>query len=397
MDDLISGDKTVAGAQHLKQTSQSIFRAGNFELHKWHSNVPSLEQRTPHEETIKERPTTHPNENQSYAKDQLGVKQGETKLLGVPWDKREDAIQTSFPDPITKATKREVLGKIAKIYDPLGLASPITLEGKFLYREVCEARIPWDQELPLELEIRWQGLGKSLTDKVEVGRSIAQHQEEITSINLHAFGDASSQGVSAAVYAVTYQPTGASQGLVTAKSRLAKKGLTIPRLELVSGHMAANVVDNGKEALQGFPVESVYCWLDSSVPLHWIKRSGDYKQFVSNRVRKIQEKKCIQWRHVGTKENPADLGSQGGRITNCSDLWWHGPTWLPFPESWPADIVTTPTKESQTEAKIIREVLGVTVKTDDYLDLVMRKYDLWKAIRICSWVARFTRNCRAKR
>ena len=131
MDDLISGDKTVAGAQHLKQTSQSIFRAGKFDLHKWHFNAPSLEQPTPHEETIEERPTSHQNENQSYAKDQLSVKQGETKLLGVPWDKRKDTIQTSFTDPITKATKREVLGKIAKIYDPLGLASPITLEGKF--------------------------------------------------------------------------------------------------------------------------------------------------------------------------------------------------------------------------------------------------------------------------
>ena len=271
VDDLISGDKTVAGAQHLKQASQSIFRAGKFELHKWHSNVPALEQPSPHEETIKELPTTHQSENQSYAIDQLGVKQVETKLLGVPWDKREDTIQTSFPDPISKATKREVLGKIAKIYDPLGLASPITLEGKFLYREMCEARIPWDQELPQGLEIRWQTWENNLTDKVEVPRGIAQHQEEITSINLHAFGDASSQGVSAAVYAVTHQATGLSRGLVTAKSRLAKKGLTIPRLELVSGHMAANLVDNVKEVLQGCIVEGVHCWLNSSVALHWIK------------------------------------------------------------------------------------------------------------------------------
>ena len=50
---------------------------------------------------------------------------------------------------------------------------------------------------------------------------------------------------------------GISQGHVTAKSRLAKKGLTIPRLELVSGHMAANLVDNFKEALQGFIVGSI--------------------------------------------------------------------------------------------------------------------------------------------
>ena len=230
-------------------------------------------------------------------------------------------------------------------------------------------------------------------------RSAKKHcpEELITSISLHSFGDACSQGVSTAVYAVTYQLTGVSQGLVTAKSRLAKKGLTIPRLELVSGHMAANLVNNVKEALQGFPVESVHCWLDSSVALHWIKGGGDYKQFVRNRVRKIQEKEYIQWRQVGTKENPADLGSRGGPKSKCSHLWWHGPTWLPFPESWPAEIVTTPTKESQTEAKIIKEVLGVTMKTDDELDLVMHTWDLWKAVRICSWVMRFTRNCRAKR
>ena len=35
----------------------------------------------------------------------------------------------------------------------------------------------------------------SFTDKVEIARSIAQHQEEITSINLHAFGDGSSKGM----------------------------------------------------------------------------------------------------------------------------------------------------------------------------------------------------------
>ena len=54
--------------------------------------------------------------------------------------------------------------------------------------------------------------------------------------------------------------------------------------------MAANLVSNVRDALEGSPLEGVYSWLDSSVALHWIKGGGDYKQFVSNRVRKIQEK-----------------------------------------------------------------------------------------------------------
>ena len=82
-----------------------------------------------------------------------------------------------------------------------------------------------------------------------------------------------------------------NQGLLAAKSRLAKKGLTIPRLELVSAHMAANLVENVKKALQVQPVRSVHGWLDCTVALHWIKGGGTtYKQFVANRVGKIRDK-----------------------------------------------------------------------------------------------------------
>ena len=86
--------------------------------------------------------------------------------------------------------------------------------------------IPWDQRLPQELENCWKTWENNLPKKVEVPRSIVQHQETITSISLHAFGDASSQGVSTTDYAVMHQLSGVSQGLMTAKSRLAKKGLT---------------------------------------------------------------------------------------------------------------------------------------------------------------------------
>lgn len=63
-------------------------------------------------------------------------------------------------------------------------------------------------------------------------------------IEVHTFGDASRQDVAATVVAVVRQQTGTSQGLVTAKARLAKTNLTIPRLELVSAHMATNLVEN---------------------------------------------------------------------------------------------------------------------------------------------------------
>ena len=94
--------------------------------------------------------------------------------------------------------------------------------------------------------------------EVMAARTLTCAREQIEEIELHAFGDASNSGVCAAVYAVVRQPSGVSQGLVTAIARLAKQGLTIPRLELVSVHMAANLITNVGNALVGFPVKQSY-------------------------------------------------------------------------------------------------------------------------------------------
>ena len=74
--------------------------------------------------------------------------------------------------------------------------------------------------------------------------------------------------------------------------------------------MAANLVDNVRTALEGYPITSVHGSSDSTVALHWIKGGGSYKHFVTNRVRKIISKDFIEWRHVDTNHNPGDIGSR---------------------------------------------------------------------------------------
>lgn len=182
--------------------------------------------------------------------------------------------------------------------------------------------------------------------------------------------------------------------MIAAKSRLAKKDLTIPRLELVAGHMAANLVDNVRTALQGYPIRSVFGWLDSTVALHWIKGGGTYKQFVANRVRKITDKEFIEWRHVDSDRNPADLGSRGCKAHRLSSVWLPGPQWLLNPDNWPVDLVTHPSKETESEAKIIKEVLAAALETKNEFDELLEKHIFWKTIRISAWVTRFIENCR---
>ena len=85
---------------------------------------------------------------------------------------------------------------------------------------------------------RWYNWIKRLDAQIKVPRCIGRFKEPINTIELHAFADASKDGVSTVLYAVVHQTSGTNQGLLSAKSRLSKKNLTIPRLELVAAHMA---------------------------------------------------------------------------------------------------------------------------------------------------------------
>lgn len=168
---------------------------------------------------------------------------------------RDDTIEVKFPTDSAQVTKRGTLAKIARVYEPLGLVAPMMLSRKLLYRDACELKVAWDAQLPSQLATKWSRWEAQLPVSVSIPRTIPQHREEISNIALHCFGDTSGQGVSAAVYGIISQPSSDSVGLIAAKARLAKQGLTIPWLELVSGHMATNLITNVNEALEGFQLE----------------------------------------------------------------------------------------------------------------------------------------------
>lgn len=359
-----------------------IFADATFELHKWHSNVAELESTDADQAA-----------DQTFAKQQLGTSSsGESSLLGLKWDKLRDSLSVTVPTEKADNTKRGILAQIARIYDPLGVASPFTLCGKLLYRDACNLRIGWDEQLPSDPADKWAKWESRSPERITFMRALVQYQEPISSISLYVFRDASGLDVAATASTVVSQPSGFTQGVVAAKARLAKQGLTIPRQELVDCHMATNLATNVKEALEGYPVDHACCWSDSAVALHWI-REGEYKQFVHNRVHKIQEKNWITWRHVSTKENPVDLGSRGGPVAQDNHLWWHGLKWLSHPSAWPVDITTTATAETLDKAKTVQEIFKLANDQEaDRFDAVLNKYGLWRVLCISGWVARFVHN-----
>ena len=208
------------------------------------------------------------------------------------------------------------------------------------------------------------------------------------------------KGVSAAVYTVIEQDQATTQGLVCAEARLAKQTLTIPRLELVAEHMAVNLVTNVEAAIGVEKVTEAHCWLDSTVALYWVNGQGqrsEYRQFVANRGKKIREHERVMWYHVTTDQNPADLGSHGGYVTN-NELWQHGPSWLSYKTNWPPEIALEPSKEITTdELKHTRQVHALVTASPqrDEFDELLESYRLRKVLRIGAWIQRFIRNCRS--
>lgn len=134
VDDLMTGGENAeitaekkAITTEKKFITTKVFKDAAFTVHKWHSNVPDLVaiSSSPYEKEI------------TYAKQQLGgAKPSEGKLLGVPWEREQDVISVILQTTRTGTTKRDVLSHLAKIYDPLGLVSPIMLTGKKLYHDI---------------------------------------------------------------------------------------------------------------------------------------------------------------------------------------------------------------------------------------------------------------------
>lgn len=170
-----------------------------------------------------------------------------------------------------------------------------------------------------------------------------------TSTQLHAFTDASRRAIAATVYSRTInEDETISTYLLAAKTKLAPiKGLasksgsraTIPRLELRAALLGAQLLRAQSETLK-ISLKDCSAWSDSQVVLAWLSSDEPVdNDFVDNYIAHIQELlPGVNWRHVDTKQNPADLATGGCRIENLktNHFWWQGPPWLAQPEnSWP--------------------------------------------------------------
>ena len=174
------------------------------------------------------------------------VKGESVKVFGIHWNCVEDYLQINGADFFNlkiPPTKREVLRIIARIFDPLGLVTPVTYYGKMFLQDLWKEGLSWDQPLPQNFLDRWNEVIQKLNaiSTLTIPRFIGSANDG--NAKLLIFCDASKTSYATAVYLHVEGNNSVKVNLVFSKSRLAsggkdkgksKKEMTIPRLELLA-------------------------------------------------------------------------------------------------------------------------------------------------------------------
>ena len=74
------------------------------------------------------------------------------------------------------------------LYNPIDFLQPITTNCKILFRQICRAKIQWDEEITLENTL--ENIGKISIPRNVVSQDI---NDPIELIELHGFSDVSLQ------------------------------------------------------------------------------------------------------------------------------------------------------------------------------------------------------------
>lgn len=125
--------------QDIVQELSKLCMAGGFLLQKWTSNHPAILQSIQSDKQI--------NATSLQIEDDMTV-----HALGLCWKPSSDTFHFTLQLSPTKViTKRAILSTIAKLFDPLGLLSPVIVRAKIIIQELWSIKLDWDDPLPSHL------------------------------------------------------------------------------------------------------------------------------------------------------------------------------------------------------------------------------------------------------
>ncbi|XP_064642864.1 uncharacterized protein LOC135497084 [Lineus longissimus] len=391
MDDEMTNTQNVEEGIGVRKDSTAMLHDGGFQIRQWCSNKIEVLEGVPEEDRVA---------GIDFETEELPC----IKTLGVNWDAKNDTLgYTHTPVEEVPITKRTLLSKVAKLFDPLQLLAPFVIRAKMLQQEAWMLDLGWDDPFPPSLADKVQSWIDELLEVTEFKVPRWYYQPDSTGWALHVFVDASSKAYAAVIFArSTYSDSGVLVRLVIAKAKVAPvKAVSIPRLELMAALLGMKLGLRVAKALHCEKSEIVF-WTDSMDTLYWLRgQSRRYKPFVAHRVASIHlETTICQWRHVPGEVNPADLATRGRTIKELTapNCWTDGPQFLyGGRETWPVGrMEESNSQEALKETrKSAADVASTQVKDEPAARepvFGMYRHSSWtKTMRITAWLLRWRR------
>jgi hypothetical protein len=352
VDDLLSGAATPQEAILLQKQIVELVSKGGMTIRKWMTSDPSVLKTIP--------PELRETSDVVDLDDGLAL-----AALGVQWKPASDVFAFSVMESQCKTsiTKRKLLSELAKVFDPLGFLSPVTIKAKLIFQDLWkEENVGWDTNLSRNYQVGWQSYQADLShvQALSIPRVIISPKSIFQEI--HGFSDASFKAYSAVVYLRSQDADGkVTLRMIAAKTRVAPvKQVSIPRLELCGSVLVTQLIELIMKSCNfSCPI---FAWTDSTLVLKYLAAyPGRWKTFVANRVAKIQDKiPYNNWGYVKSEENPADCASRGitAQELNSHHLWWNGPDWLisTGKPTYPTPSSNTPDKEEKKATTTIAHI-----------------------------------------
>lgn len=390
VDDICTGCNTVQEATNLQYELSNLLLKGGFELRKWSSNNNDFLKTIPEHLLLK-------NCINFDLDSALTV-----KILGLKWNPTEDSFSYSVTSFNVTCTKRNMLSELARIYDPLGFLTPVTLLSKLLIQNLWSLKLNWDDVPPPQIIKRWELYKSQLPDllKVRIPRYLFSNSFEF--IELCGFCDGSQDAYAACIYVRLVSQFNITTSLLCAKSKVAPlKRISIPRVELCAALLLTRLFSFVLKTYSSKIIfKNIYGFTDSTIVLQWLQSSPHrFKPFVANRIAVIQEElPNVHWLHVSSSNNAADPASRGifpSDFVQCS-TWWTGPDFLKKPQSqWPLNLfpLTPDLNQNDEVNREERKITLISRNKIDFFDTIIMKYSsLPKLQRIMAYIQKFIYN-----
>ncbi len=327
VDNFVVSSNSVNELAEIYQTSCNRMQEGGFELRSWNSNSIELQN--------------------MFKKDNTFVEHGcdLEKILGYKYSTSNDTLQISectFNDDVS--SKRKLLSATSKIFDPLGLCSPISVRGKILMRKLWSLKLKWDEPVEPDIRKEWESLRKDLIEVPKLGFPRFCLNSDANA-ELVFFCDASKLAYGFSCYCLSNNES----QLAFSKVRVAPmKQKTLPTLELLSVYLAFKCMPNIVGAYHNAKFTKITVAVDAQVVLSWLLTNMPKSKnvFANNRVKDISVMKQeytdefgieLNYKYVKTAENPADLLTRGINYKEFAEkfqFWTKGPDWL-IGHNWP--------------------------------------------------------------